>query len=193
METNNQTARKRSGHMDCSPDKDVINLKYSPCPVSAFFDLLSAAYTGELDRFKMVASSYDKRGDGLAKTIQRHVDGDRRGCLAFAAAGGRVDVCRYLVEELNLDVHVKDVNGVTPLCYAAVKGHLNTVEYLLEKGANPDGSDDPNSRTNTPLHYAVLGGISHIFNVRTKLVHSYKLTCFVYIYVYLCSCFIVSS
>ncbi|KAI3852535.1 hypothetical protein MKW98_028614 [Papaver atlanticum] len=126
--------------------------------MSAYFDLLNSAYTGELDRFKKVASCCDKRDEGLSITIQRLVDGDGRGSLAFAAAGGRVNVCRYLLEELNLDVDVKDNNGITPLCYGAVKGQLNTVEYLLEKGANPDGSNDPNSTTNTPLHYAVLGG-----------------------------------
>ncbi|XP_026457999.1 inversin-B-like [Papaver somniferum] len=108
-----------------------------------------------LDRFRVLASSYDKRGNGLM--IQRLVDEDGTGSLAYAAAGGRVDVCRNLLEELNLYVDVKDNHGLTPLCYGAVKGHLDTVEYLLEQGANPDGSDDPNSTTNTPLHYAVLG------------------------------------
>ncbi|RZC73160.1 hypothetical protein C5167_048642 [Papaver somniferum] len=145
-------------YMDVSPDRDEINRIYSPCRTSAYFDLLNSAYTGELDLFKMIASSYDKRGNGLAKTIQRLVDGDGRGSLAFAAAGGRVNVCSYLLEELKLDVDVKDDAGVTPLSYGAVKGHLNTVEYLLEQGANPDGSNDPDSTTNTPLHFAVLGG-----------------------------------
>ncbi|XP_026410163.1 ankyrin-3-like [Papaver somniferum] len=157
----NQAPRKRQ-HMDVRPDRDEVNRIYSPCPMSVYFDLLDSAYKGELDRFTMIASSYDKRGDGLAKTIPRLVDGDGRGSLAFAAAGGRVNVCRYLLEQLNLDVDVKDSHGVTPLSYGAVKGHLNTVEYLLEQGANPDGSNDPDSTTNTPLHYAVLGGYRKI-------------------------------
>ncbi|XP_026379117.1 ankyrin-3-like isoform X2 [Papaver somniferum] len=151
----NQSLRE---HMDVSPDRDEIHRIYSPCRTSAYFDLHNSAYTGELDLFKMIASSYDKRGNGLAKTIQRLVDGDGRGSLAFAAAGGRVNVCSYLLEELKLDVDVKDDAGVTPLSYGAVKGYLNTVEYLLEQGANPDGSTDPDCTTNTPLHYAVLGG-----------------------------------
>ncbi|KAI3939881.1 hypothetical protein MKW98_029657 [Papaver atlanticum] len=153
----NQTPRKRQ-HMDVCPDRDEVNRIYSPCPMSAYFDLLDSAYKGELDRFIIIASSYDKRGEGLSITVQRLVDGDGRGSLAFAAAGGKVNVCRYLLEQLNLDVDVKDNHGVTPLSYGAVKGHLNTVEYLLEQGANPDGSNDPDSTTNTPLHYAVLGG-----------------------------------
>ncbi|XP_026425973.1 ankyrin-2-like isoform X1 [Papaver somniferum] len=156
METK-QTPRKLE-HLDLRPDRDELNMLYSPCGMSAYFDLLNSAYTGDLDRFKKVASCCDKRGEGLSITVQRLVDGDGRGSLAFAAAGGRVDVCRYLLEELNLDIDVKDNHGVTPLSYGAVKGQLNTVEYLLEKGANPDGSNDPNSTANTPLHYAVLGG-----------------------------------
>ncbi|RZC92695.1 hypothetical protein C5167_011776 [Papaver somniferum] len=153
----NRTPRKQR-LLGVIVDKDEINIVYSPCPASSYFDLLNSAYTGKLDRFKMKASFYDSRKEGLAIAIPRLVDGDGRGSLAFAAAGGRVDVCRYLLEELNLDVDVEDYHGVTPLCYGAVKGHLNTVEYLLEKGANPDGSNDPNSTTNTPLHHAVLGG-----------------------------------
>ncbi|MCL7030334.1 hypothetical protein MKW94_015511, partial [Papaver nudicaule] len=161
METNNQERRK---FMDVRPDRDEIDRIYSPWGFDfesycrLYSNLLNAAYTGELDSFKMVASSYDNKGNGLARTIQCLVDGSGTGSLAFAAAGGSVDVCRYLVEELNFDVDVKDDNGLTPLCFGAVKGHLNTVEYLLEKGANPDGSNDPDSTINTPLHYVVLGG-----------------------------------
>ncbi|KAI3833125.1 hypothetical protein MKX03_019066, partial [Papaver bracteatum] len=145
-------------HLDLRPDRNELNMLYSPCCMSSYFDLLNSAYTGDLDRFKKVASCYDKRGEGLSVMVQRLVDGDGRGSLAFAAAGGRVDVCRYLLEELNLDIDVKDNHGVTPLSYGAVTGQLNTVEYLLEKGANPYGSIDPNSTANTPLYYAVLGG-----------------------------------
>ncbi|RZC73161.1 hypothetical protein C5167_048643 [Papaver somniferum] len=153
----NQTPKKLE-HLDLRTDRDELNMLYSPCAMSAYFDLLNSAYTGDLDRFKKVASCYDKRGEGLSITVQRLVDGDGRGSLAFASTGGRVNVCRYLLEELNLYADVKDNHGATPLCYGAVRGQLNTVEFLLEEGANPDGSEDPNSRANTPLHYAVLGG-----------------------------------
>ncbi|KAI3841285.1 hypothetical protein MKW98_007766 [Papaver atlanticum] len=127
---------------------------------SAYFDLLDSAYTGNLDRFKIIASRYDNRGDGLAITIERLKDRLGRGSLIFAAAGGSVNVCRYLLEELNLDIDVKDNHGGTPLCYGAVKGHLNSVEYLLEKSVNPNGSNNLNSTFNAPLHYVVLGVFS---------------------------------
>ncbi|KAI3869313.1 hypothetical protein MKX03_000718, partial [Papaver bracteatum] len=156
----NQTSLEPE-HVDCRPNKDEINFMYSPCPRSAYFDLLDSAYTGNLDRFMsprsayfdLLDSAYTGNLDRFMMLVSSYV-----GSLAYAAAGGRVDVCRYLLEELNLYVDVKDNHGLTPLCYGAVKGHLDTVEYLLEQGANPDGSNDPNSTTNTPLHYAVLGG-----------------------------------
>ncbi|KAI3957162.1 hypothetical protein MKW98_002789 [Papaver atlanticum] len=139
----NQTPQKQR-YIVASPDKDEINRSYAPSSRSAYFDLLNSAYTWNLDQFKMIASRYDCKGDGLAITIERLKDKLGRGSLIFAAVGGSVNVCKYLLEELNLDVDVKDNHGGTPLCYGAVKGHLNSVEYLLEKGANPNGSDDPN-------------------------------------------------
>ncbi|RZC70728.1 hypothetical protein C5167_033880 [Papaver somniferum] len=140
---NNQTPTKQR-YIIAGPDKVEINRSYAPSRRSSYFDLLDSAYTGNLDRFKIIASRYDDRGDGLAITVERLKDRLGRGSLIFAAAGGSVNVCRYLIEELNLDIDVKDYHGGTPLCYGAVKGHLNSVEYLLEKGANPNGSNDPN-------------------------------------------------
>ncbi|XP_026397701.1 myotrophin-like [Papaver somniferum] len=148
---NNQTPTKQR-YIIAGPDKVEINRSYAPSRRSSYFDLLDSAYTGNLDRFKIIASRYDDRGDGLAITVERLKDRLGRGSLIFAAAGGSVNVCRYLIEELNLDIDVKDYHGGTPLCYGAVKGHLNSVEYLLEKGANPNGSNDPNSTFNAPLH-----------------------------------------
>ncbi|KAI3895173.1 hypothetical protein MKX03_025565 [Papaver bracteatum] len=166
MESSQTPSKQR--YIVASPDKDEINRSYAPSRTSAYFDLLNSAYTGNLNDFKTIAARYDNRGDGLAATIQRLKDRLGRGSLALAAAGGSVNVCRYLLEELNVDVDEKDHHGGTPLCYGAVKGHLNSVEYLLEMGANPNGSNDPNSTFNAPLHYAVLGGTSHISNPGTR-------------------------
>ncbi|KAI3937316.1 hypothetical protein MKW98_001887 [Papaver atlanticum] len=145
--------------MEINRNKDEINIVYSPCPASSYFDLLNSAYTGKLDRFKMKASFYDSRKEGLAIAIPRLVDGDGRGSLAFAAAGGRVDVCRYLLEELNLDVDVEDYHGDrkiqtlllskgihinaattsgTALSYAVVLGQFDAVKVLLDHHADPN-------------------------------------------------------
>ncbi|MCL7037784.1 hypothetical protein MKW94_029558, partial [Papaver nudicaule] len=125
--------------------------------------LLKAAYTGELDRFKRVALNYAKgEGIGVAEAIEELILEDGRGSLHFAAEGGSLEVCRYLIETLKLDVDSKDEEGTTPLYAAAVKGHFDTVRYLLEKGANPDVSNDKNF---TPLHYAAKSGDTKIITL----------------------------
>ena len=43
---------------------------------------------------------------------------------------------KYLVEEFGADVNVPDSWGYTPLHYAAVRGDLEMIRYLVEKGAN---------------------------------------------------------
>jgi len=43
-------------------------------------------------------------------------------------------VVQYLCEQ-GVDKEATDVNGATPLHYAALKGHLS-VEYLREQGAD---------------------------------------------------------
>ncbi|KAI3930387.1 hypothetical protein MKW92_045784, partial [Papaver armeniacum] len=47
----NRTPQKLE-HVDFRPDRDELNMLYSPCAMSAYFDLLNSAYTGDLDRFK---------------------------------------------------------------------------------------------------------------------------------------------
>ena len=42
-----------------------------------------------------------------------------------------------------------DQNGYTPLMWAAMKGHLPVVEYLLEKGANLNAQDNVIEQLNT--------------------------------------------
>ncbi|KAI3857957.1 hypothetical protein MKX03_006171 [Papaver bracteatum] len=146
-----------------------VNMMWSPGGrTAACFDLLTSAYTGDLNLFRRIALSFDDKGDGLAKTIERLVDGDGRGSLAFAAAGGRVDVCRYLLEELSITINVKDQHDATPLSYGAIRGHLETVRYLLEQGADVDGGLGSLVKyfsAKPPLHYALLGGNAMILEL----------------------------
>ncbi|KAK4149537.1 hypothetical protein C8A00DRAFT_18785 [Chaetomidium leptoderma] len=53
-----------------------------------------------------------------------------------------------------IDKDVKDIGGYTPLHFAAAKGHLSAVQWLLGQGANPQAKDDEYQRT--PLHLAEL-------------------------------------
>ncbi|MCL7037782.1 hypothetical protein MKW94_029556, partial [Papaver nudicaule] len=126
-------------------------------------DLLNAAYKGEINRFKRLALSYAK-GEGIevAEAIDELVLEDGRGSLHFAAAGGSLQVCKYLIETLKLDVDSKDGEGCTPLYHASAEGHFDTVRYLLEKGADPDASNVKNA---TPLHFAAKSGDTKIITL----------------------------
>ncbi|MCL7034496.1 hypothetical protein MKW94_018523, partial [Papaver nudicaule] len=116
--------------------------------VEDHIELFDAAYTGKLNRFK--------------KAIRKAKDVKGRVSLHAAAGGGSLEVCRYLIEKLKLDVDSKDKDGCTPLYYTVPKGHLDTVRYLLEKGAAADASNHLN---HTPLHYAARMGVTKIITL----------------------------
>ncbi|KAF8388176.1 hypothetical protein HHK36_026842 [Tetracentron sinense] len=117
---------------------------------------LNAARTGNLDLLKKMAAQLDE-GRGLAKTVADVKDANKRGALHFAARAGQTEICKYLLEELKLDVDTKDEDGETPLLHAARQGHADTARYLVECGANPTASSDLGA---TALHHAA--GIGHI-------------------------------
>lgn len=51
-------------------------------------------------------------GKGLGRTVTDVKDANKRGAIHFAAIEGRTEVCKYLLEELKLDVDMKDEDGV---------------------------------------------------------------------------------
>ena len=55
--------------------------------------------------------------------------------LMWAAAAGRVDVARLLINA-GADVNVVDVEGSTALMFASSNGHLILAEMLLDRGAD---------------------------------------------------------
>ncbi|OMO96291.1 Tetratricopeptide TPR-1 [Corchorus olitorius] len=119
-------------------------------------NFLNAACTGNLDLLKKIAAQLDD-GKGMAKTVADIKDANKRGAIHFAAREGKTDVCKYLVEELKLDVDTRDEDGETPLLHAARQGHTLTAKYLLEHGANPAIPSDLGA---TALHHAAgLGNI----------------------------------
>jgi ankyrin repeat protein len=78
-----------------------------------------------------------------------------RGALHLAAANGRTDVCRFLVQDLGFPLDARSPCGDTPLLLAATFGHTSTAAYLLERGADPRA---PDSTGETPLHWAAYNG-----------------------------------
>uniref|UniRef100_A0A8R7JWI1 Uncharacterized protein n=1 Tax=Triticum urartu TaxID=4572 RepID=A0A8R7JWI1_TRIUA len=79
------------------------------------------------------------------------------GPLHEAAGKGRLETCKYLVEQIGFDINVDANNdsGMTPLACAVSHGKSIAAKYLLDKGANPDKQDNKGF---TLLHYATKEG-----------------------------------
>lgn len=112
--------------------------------------IVSPAATGRM-------KGRESDGKGLSHTVASIKDANKRGALHFAAREGKTEVCKYLVEELKLDVNTKDEDGETPLIHAARQGHTSTAKYLIEHGANPALSSELGA---TALHH--VAGIGNI-------------------------------
>ncbi|KAL6973848.1 hypothetical protein U1Q18_028032 [Sarracenia purpurea var. burkii] len=72
---------------------------------------LNVARTDNLDLFKKLAAQLDD-GKGLAQTVADVKDANKRGAFHFAAREGKTEVCKFLVEDLKLNVDTKDEDGI---------------------------------------------------------------------------------
>ncbi|KAJ9185828.1 hypothetical protein P3X46_005415 [Hevea brasiliensis] len=125
---------------------------------------LTAARTGNLDLLK--TAQLDD-GKGMAKTVADIKDANKQGALHFAAREGQTEVCKFLVEDLKLDVDMKDEDDCeTPLLHAARQGHTVTAKYLIEHGADPSIPSDLGA---TALHHSAgIGNIELLSYLRSK-------------------------
>ena len=60
-------------------------------------------------------------------------------------------VKKFLLDNTNIDLDIKDKNGYAALHLACLSGNLATVKILVENKAKLDFPDD---RGNSPLHFA---------------------------------------
>ncbi|KAK1686324.1 hypothetical protein QYE76_047172 [Lolium multiflorum] len=117
---------------------------------------LNDATIGDIRSIKKLLRQLRKSGKGLEETLAgiKHLGG--RSPLHNAAWGGRLETCRFLVEELCLNVNAHDDDGVTPLSYAIFGcGSASVVRYLLDRGAKPNKT---NTDGFTALHFATMAG-----------------------------------
>ena len=76
----------------------------------------------------------------------------------YTAHSGDLDTMKYLIEEVGMDMNLPLNNhGRTPVCEAAIMGHLPVVRYLLEHGCVQH-----DKKSYTPLHYATMYGFLDI-------------------------------
>ncbi|KAF7069340.1 hypothetical protein CFC21_074985 [Triticum aestivum] len=122
-----------------------------PTAVDEFnLHLLHAASEGDLPLLKGLVRALEKSRRDPREVLDATRE-EGLGALHMAARIGSVPVCRYLVEEIRVDVDADGAESVTPLICAMFGGSLDTIRYLLDHGANPDKVIGD---CFTPLHHA---------------------------------------
>jgi ankyrin repeat protein len=76
--------------------------------------------------------------------------------ICDAASAGNVSALREMLAEDGSLAAASDVDGMTPLHWAAIKGHVEIIDLLHAHGADLNAVDDPDGKT--PLIYAVRNG-----------------------------------
>ncbi|XP_021764254.1 ankyrin-1-like [Chenopodium quinoa] len=121
--------------------------------------IISAAFAGDLQYLMKVVNEFDN-GGGIGKALENVRDNTfGRNALLTAAARSNLDVCKFLVEQLNFNVNEQDVNGDTPLHISTLEEDYATSAYLLDHGANCNITMDKGF---TPLHYAAKRGRTNL-------------------------------
>lgn len=110
---NSQSGRRFRGSSTPPAPGISTSLRVSPPPpprVPLFFGEYFPLFDWFLFAVEL-ATQLDEGGKGLARTVADVKDANKRTALHFAAREGRTEVCKYLVEELGLDVDVRDEDG----------------------------------------------------------------------------------
>lgn len=115
------------------------------------YPVIKASSKGDLPEMKRLM---EERWKG-ASIEDDFVDEACQMDLHIAAENGNLEVCEYLIEELQMNVDEVDKYGRTPLHHACMYGNVHIAEYLLQEGANPNAMS---IIWLTPLHYAVEKG-----------------------------------
>ncbi len=123
--------------------------------------LMWAAYKADIEIVKYLV----KKGADYLKKGVIYINGEKTSyygnLLGIAAGENKFELLKYLIENLKIDIEDVEYNpetkkddGWNALQWAASKGHLNIVEYLLEKGADINAKTGSNG--NTALIIAIL-------------------------------------
>ncbi|XP_050918782.1 palmitoyltransferase akr1-like [Lathyrus oleraceus] len=100
------------------------------------------------------------------KTVEAIKDANKRGALHFAALEGQTEICKYLLEDLKLEIDSRDDDGETDLIHAARQGHTATTKYLIDHGADPTIASNLGA---TALHHSAgIGDIELLEHLPSK-------------------------
>ncbi|KAM0914480.1 hypothetical protein ACQ4PT_011479 [Festuca glaucescens] len=114
---------------------------------------LMAAFKGDLRRVKQAARALGRGAEGrrLAEKMGSVMDGSGMRLIHLAALGGSLPVCRYLLEDLGLNVDVDGPSGETAIEAAIARENVELVRYFLDQGADTEKLDKKGC---TLLHFA---------------------------------------
>ncbi|XP_048242601.1 uncharacterized protein LOC124148037 [Haliotis rufescens] len=129
--------------------------------------IMVAAFKGH----KSVLDFLESKGADLSL-----VDTDSNSLLHLACQGGNMTVVKHLLSDSN--INQRGMNGLTPIMFAAVKGHNRVFDFLESAGADLSLVD---TTGNSLLHLTCLGGnmtiVQHLLsdsNINQR--GSYRLT-----------------
>ncbi|CAM0874140.1 unnamed protein product [Alopecurus aequalis] len=122
---------------------------------------LKAAYDGDLRLLKRAVRVVGRGADGRRRADKLGAVRDRfgNGLLHAAVLGASLPVCRYLVEDIRLDVDDVGVRGETPFTLAIARGNVELVHYFIDQGADKEKLNEDGC---TPLHMATGKGVEMV-------------------------------
>lgn len=135
--------------------------------------LMWAIYYSDLDMVKLLLS---KGADPYIKG-RIYLPGSGAiygGCMAVAAGQNKLEILKYLIEELKIPVDDRELgsnnneDGWTALHWAAVKGNNDIITYLVKKKAKINALSD-NDGDKTALYFAVENGHLETVKLLVKL------------------------
>ncbi|XP_054277898.1 ankyrin repeat domain-containing protein 49 [Macrosteles quadrilineatus] len=94
-------------------------------------------------------SGWDEDTDGVEEELNPHASPNKE--ILWAAENGENEIIKRLVKENPSIVHVRDQDGYTALHRACYNNHVETVELLIQSGANIAAKTDCGWQ---PLHSA---------------------------------------
>ncbi|KAL8055142.1 hypothetical protein ABFX02_04G037400 [Erythranthe guttata] len=121
---------------------------YTPSDDDAL--ILEAAGSGDLEILQQLEVRFGGNTD-FRRRCDIVNDCEGRRPLHYAAENGFIHICKFLIDNVKVDINIKSEIGDTPLLNAVAMGNISTAKYLLIRGADITIAD---SKGMTSLHYA---------------------------------------
>jgi ankyrin repeat protein len=126
--------------LESGADYRIVNKDDSTAEKEAYNDDVKQVFV-DLKRNPYVRAAADELEWFHENPLTEHIDTEyfaqRQTLLHCASKKGYFNMVCFLVEKLSANVDLVDINGNSPLHLAVYGGHLDIVEYLLNRGCNP--------------------------------------------------------